>query len=198
MQIVLWQKKTLINIRTDIIEDSIRKNPHVKETDAFISIDSRLIINIREREPVLRIFTDDNSFYIDKDGDIFSVSSKFAPMVMVANGYVGKYYNTLNTNIYDSVYENSKIRNLFLLNNMIKQYPLLNSQIGQLYINSNNEYDIIPELGNHIVQLGDFTDIDTKLKNLNAYYKEILKTNNWDKYDIINMTYKNQIVCTKK
>lgn len=193
--ITLNKKK---NIYTESIEDSIMNNPFVKKTDVYFSIDGGLIINISEREPVLRIFTDKESFYIDKEGDIFPTSSSYSPMVMVANGYLGTWSETIGTNIYDTIYNNSKIRNLFTLNTLINKYPLLSSQINQLYINSKNEYDIVPELGNHIVQMGRFEDIETKLCNLNAYYQKILKTDSWDSYKTINLTYKNQIVCTKK
>lgn len=186
------------DIFTKNIEDSILHNPFVKKADVYFSVDGNLIINIKEREPVLRIFTDKKSFYIDKDGDIFPVSKNYSPMVMVANGYLGKWTKTNGTNIFDTVYDNSKIRNLFTLNILINNYPLLSSQINQLYINSKNEYDIVPELGNHIVQMGKFEDIETKLCNLNAYYHKMLKTDSWDSYKTINLTYKNQIVCTKK
>ncbi len=186
------------DINTEALEDSIMKNPFVKDADVFLSIDNKLIINIREREPVIRIFTDDDSFYLDKDGDIFPVSDNYSPRVTVANGYVGKWTDIYKTNIFDSVYDNSKLKDLYILNSMINDYPLLGSQIEQLYINSKNDYDLVPELGNHIIQLGNLSDIETKLRNLNAFYLKILLTEKWDSYKSINMTYKNQIVCTKK
>ncbi len=65
-------------------------------------------------------------------------------------------------------------------------------------MNSKGEYDLIPELGNHLVQFGTFDNAQIKLRNLDAYYRKSLKTDDWDIYKTINLTYKDQIVCTKK
>ena len=40
--------------------------------------------------------------------------------------------------------------------------------------------------------------IDDKLINLEAYYRKNLTIPDWDKYRTINLTYRDQIVCTKK
>ena len=103
-----------------------------------------------------------------------------------------------NSNIYDTIYDNTVFQELFFLTKLINQNSLLEAQINQIYVNSKGEYDLIPELGNHLVQLGTLNDIQNKLQNLEGYYRKNLKSSDWDKYKIINLTYKDQIVCTKK
>jgi cell division protein FtsQ len=41
-------------------------------------------------------------------------------------------------------------------------------------------------------------NIDEKLRNLESFYKKKLLKEGWEKYEIINLMYTNQIVCTKK
>ena len=90
------------------------------------------------------------------------------------------------------------MRKVFYLYSKIANNNFLNSQIGQIYVNSKGEYDLVPLLGEHLVKLGPLENIDEKLINLEAYYRKNLTIPDWDKYRTINLTYRDQIVCTKK
>ena len=41
-------------------------------------------------------------------------------------------------------------------------------------------------------------DFEKKLENLKLFYEKAIPKVGWEKYSIINLKYKNQIVCTKK
>jgi len=191
-------KLEINNIETSHIEKLLSKNPFIDEVDSYLTLNGKLLINIKEKEPIIRIYDKNKGgFYIDNYGDIFPVSSQYSPRVLIANGYINEEANT-NSNIYDTIYDNTVFQELFFLTKLINQNSLLEAQINQIYVNSKGEYDLIPELGNHLVQLGTLNDIQNKLQNLEGYYRKNLKSSDWDKYKIINLTYKDQIVCTKK
>lgn len=193
------QKLMINEIDTDIIEESLAINPYIDKVDSYLTIDGTILINIKEKEPIIRIYDkSEKGFYIDNIGDIFPISNRYAPRVLISNGYINETITDLNSNITDSVYDTSVFREVFFLTQLINNNSLLKAQINQIYVNSKGEYDLIPELGDHIVQFGNITDATNKLRNLEAYYQKYLKTSNWDSYSIINLTYKDQIVCTKK
>lgn len=186
-------------IKTEDIEKTLSTNPFIDMVDCYLTIDGRLLINIKEKEPIIRIYDKGNKgFYIDGKGDIFPISRQYAPRAMIANGYINEKITDFNSNIADTIYDAGIFREVFLLTQMINQYSLLKAQINQIYVNSKGEYDLVPELGDHIVQFGIIYDAPDKLRNLDAYYQKYLKTSNWDGYKTINLTYKDQIVCTKK
>ena len=186
-------------IDTDVIEEALAINPYIDRVDSYLTIDGKILINIKEKEPIIRIYDKGGKgFYIDNKGNIFPISRQYAPRVLITNGYINETVTDFNSNITDSVYDESVFREVFLLTQLINNNSLLKAQINQIYVNSKGEYDLIPELGDHIIQFGNITDAPIKLKNLNAYYQKYLKTSNWDSYKIINLTYKDQIVCTKK
>jgi|TARA_B100001971_G_C18133646_1_gene506273 cell division protein FtsQ len=186
-------------LETDKIENVLTNNPYIDEVDSYFTVDGRLLINIKEKEPIIRIYDSGNEgFYIDNNGDIFPISRQFAPRVIIANGYIKDKITNFNSNITDSIYSSSFLQELFYLTQLINQNELLKAQINQIYVNSKGEYDLIPELGNHLVQFGTFDNAQIKLRNLDAYYRKSLKTDDWDIYKTINLTYKDQIVCTKK
>ena len=73
-----------------------------------------------------------------------------------------------------------------------------NDWIGQIYVDSDNNVELIPRVGNHKVVLGSFDDYLTKLENLRLFYEQAIPKVGWEKYSEINLKYKNQIVCIKR
>jgi len=181
------------------LEEAISQNPFVENVDAYLGINRGLIINIEEREALLRVFLpDQRSFYIDKNGVIFPLCDYFTPRTLIANGYIKTPVVRNYTYATDTMYAESDLPGLYLLAKKIIARPFLRAEISQIYKNSKGKYDLIPEVGHHTVRLGRAEEIDNKLDHLEAFYKEKLPKEGWDKYKIINLEYKNQIVCIKK
>jgi cell division protein FtsQ len=54
-------------------------------------------------------------------------------------------------------------------------------------------------VGNHKIIFGKAENIAEKFNKLKLFYTEGLnKSDSWRKYSIINLKYKNLVVCTKK
>lgn len=182
-----------------ILENYICTNPYVAYVDAYINIQRDLIVNIEERKALLRFYLPDNSsFYMDCSGNLFPLCTTFTPRVTIANGYIDVPKPFKNSCILDSVYAKSVLPDIYLLANEISASRFLNAQISQIYVNSRGEFDLIPELGSHTIRLGKLDNLHEKLRNLESFYKKKLVKEGWEKYEIINLMYKNQIVCTKK
>ena len=73
----------------------------------------------------------------------------------------------------------------------------LKAQIGQIYVNEFNEFELIPRIGSHVILLGKAEDLDDKFRRLYAFYRFGLNKIGWNKYSVINIKYKNQVVCSK-
>ncbi len=193
------RNKMIKEISTRRIENIIGQNVFVQNADAYINLDKNLIINVREKVPVLRIFPrKDDGFYIDQNGQMFPLSENYTYRVIIANGYLNFSYDGDHLSIYDTVYKKNTLRDIFELTNIIHKNDFLTAQISQIYVNSIGEYDLIPELGDHIIQLGTVENASEKLTNLEYWYKKAMLKEEWNKYKIINIKYKDQVVCTQK
>ncbi len=182
----------------EAIEEEINKNPWVGKSDVFTDIEGNLIVNVSERKPVLRVFPKrGKGFYIDKNGDVIPLSRKYAPRVMVANGYIKTSLIKGHDNIYDTVYKSDELKELLYLVKNISEYPFVNALAGEIYLNSRGEYDIVPSFGCDYIKLGDTSGLDNKMENLIAFYKKAYVYEGLDKYKILNLKYNNQIICTK-
>lgn len=186
-------------VNPEAVESGLINNPYVKSVDVFVTIDKNLIINIEEKEALLRIYNrKQDGFYIDHSGNMIPLSTNYTPRVLIANGYINVSMNEQHDNIYDTIYAKTPLLDLFKITKLIHQNKFLKAQIGQIYVNSQGEYDLIPQLGTHLIRLGSIEDVNQKLEDLELFYKKALIREGWDKYEIISLKYKNQVVCKRK
>jgi cell division protein FtsQ len=87
--------------------------------------------------------------------------------------------------------------NLYRLTMYITPDKFLKAQIAQIYVNEQGEFELIPRVGSHVILLGSAEDLDDKFRRLFAFYKFGLNKIGWNKYNVINIKYKNQVVCSK-
>jgi cell division protein FtsQ len=53
-------------------------------------------------------------------------------------------------------------------------------------------------VGDHIIQLGDASELDSKLSRMRTFYTEGLDKAGWNKYKTINLKFHDQVICTKR
>jgi cell division protein FtsQ len=196
--------KPLGYINTGSIEQAIRQQPYVAKVKVYENNEGTLFIDIRQREPLLRIINRKyESFYLDESGALLPVNPDFSARVLVANGVIDDSYMKnpgYRVNVMamsDSVFYDSLLTNLYRLTMYINHDRFLKAQIAQIYVNEFNEFELIPRIGNHVILLGNAEDLDDKFTKLYAFYKLGLNKIGWNKYNVINIKYKNQVVCSK-
>ncbi len=192
----------LTDINTHDIEELFAKISYVKKVEIYTTIDGVLTIKIMQRKPIIRIITSGGStWYIDKDGFILPASRKFVPHILVANGDFNmgnQLRETLSlSEVEDKVFYKSWFDALTLAK-FINEDDFLSAQVVQLYLNSKNNFEIIPRVGAHQIVLGDASELKNKFFKLEVFYKEGLKNIGWNKYQKIDLRFKNQIICTKR
>ena len=72
------------------------------------------------------------------------------------------------------------------------------AMIYQIDITPQRLFEMIPKIGNQLIVFGDATDVDAKLQKLKLFYKEVVVKAGWNKYSVINVQYKNQVVARRK
>jgi cell division protein FtsQ len=76
--------------------------------------------------------------------------------------------------------------------------PFWNAQIVQVYVNREGEFELVPRVGAQIILFGDGSQIRQKFFKLETLYREGFRQKRWNHYEIINLKYNNQVICTKK
>ena len=111
------------------------------------------------------------------------ISPRYVAHVPVVSGYVEKSFAV--SDLYKFA--------LFLQGN-----EFWNDQIEQIYVHPDQEVELVPRVGNHRIILGTLEGFEEKLEHLKLFYEQAIPKMGWEKYSMINLKYKNQIVCTKK
>lgn len=187
------------DVNTEGIEEMIAKNIYVESADVYLNLDKNIVINICEKNPVIRIYSKKGKgFFIDEKGHLLPLSPNYSPRVLIANGYIDAAFEDPNITIYDSIYKSSPLADLFELSKLIQENKFINAQISQIYVNSVGEYDLVPVVGDHLIKLGNSKNAKQKLDKLEIWYKKALIKEDWNRYSIVNLKYKDQVVCTKK
>jgi cell division protein FtsQ len=72
------------------------------------------------------------------------------------------------------------------------------AQISQIDITPVKEFEMIPTIGNHIIEFGDGSNYEAKFKRLFIFYKQVLAKTGMEKYERIKVQYNNEIIGVKK
>jgi cell division protein FtsQ len=186
------------NLNLKKIKYEISKNPYVENADAFLNISGNLIVNVKEKVALLRVTNyKGKSCYIDLKGILFPLGEDYAERAIFVNGYIHAPL-VMGKSVQDSSYSKTMLPGLYDLAMKIHSNRFLNSEISQIFVNSQGNVDLIPELGNFIIHFGNLEEKEIKLENLEALYKQALVQEGWNKYKSINLAFTNQVICTKK
>jgi cell division protein FtsQ len=199
--------KPIGSINTALLEKIILSNPYVASVQVYSTIAGDLHADVNQRDPIVRIVNmHDEQYYIDKSGIFMPVSSEYTPPVIVANGYIFDPYSeikvqepikSLNDSLDTVNVAATMLGQVYSLSNFITANSFWSANLEQIYVNQDQELELIPRVGNQRIILGDTTDMSDKFKRLMIFYKEGLSKTGWNNYNIINLKYRNQVVCSK-
>ena len=177
---VLGRKVKEIN--TEDMELFFEKHPAVNNCEIYFTYGGSLHVDVTQREPLVRVFDANGSYYLDMDGLKMPVFRNYSAHTLVAAGYIGRL------NEADGLVRISKI---------IYDDPFWKAQIEQLYVNEKGEVILVPRVGDHLIEFGELERMEEKFRNLRALYNQGWDAREWNLYKKVNLKYKGQVVCTK-
>ncbi len=179
-------------INIEYLEEIIEKSSYVSDVEVYTDIKGKLAIEITQRIPIIRVINNTGvSYYIDKNGFRMPLCDKFTARVMVANG------NIYNKSHNEDIIATSLIKQLYVLAKYIDEDIFWKSQIEQIYVNEEKEFELVPRIGSHIILIGDTSNLENKFEKLMLFYQKCLNEIGWNKYRVINVKYNDQIIGQK-
>ncbi|MGN6246922.1 MAG: cell division protein FtsQ/DivIB [Ginsengibacter sp.] len=182
------EKSTVAALDLTTMEKQLEKNDWIRKAELFFDNNKVLQVKISEREPIARLFTVSGaSFYIDSSLNILPLSDKFSARLPVFTGFpaVAKKINKQDSALLVQVK---------LLSQYINEHPFWMAQIDQVDISSERHFDFIPKLGNQVIRFGDTDNYQQKFNKLLAFYQQVESKIGWNKYAVVDVQYKNQVV----
>lgn len=194
-------KLTLNRFDVTVLEEKLNKNNSIKDVQVYKTIDGQLMVNVTQRRPIVRVFSNNKSYYIDEDGNLMPLSDKYTARLLVVSGELNEPYwkrNLYNyNNLNDSILDKTLLDDIYKIAKYIDKSEFFKAQIEQVYVNKVSDFELIPKVGNHKIVFGGVDNLESKFEKLMIFYKKGLSKTGWNEYSEINLKYKNQVVCTK-
>jgi len=170
------------------IEQRVLRNRQIKSCQVFRGVEGTLNIDIEQHIPIARILMPDgrDDVYVDADGSFFPLSDRYSARILLLSG---EYFRNLS-----SLRAKRQEKNLQFIN-FINEDSFLKAQFTQLDIDTNGDINVVPLVGNHIIEFGEPTNIENRLNRLKIFYNQILPVKGWDGFSSVSVKYDGQIVC---
>lgn len=165
------------------IEVSLLKRRAIRRAETFITADGVLHVEIFQRRPVIKFcIREGKTFYMDKEGCIFELSSGAVTSAITVSG--------------DMCHKKGWREDLLELCLWIdgSQWK---DKIKEIRCREDGELTIIPALGKEKFIFGGPGGYREKFRLIEKYYNQIKKKDASDLYRSVNVKFENQIICRK-
>jgi len=190
------------NLVTMIPVDSVRSYiatiPWAIHTEANMTFDEVLKVEVVECQPVMRVYNKNgHSVYLDVDGNIFPESQNYTPHLLIGNGNLNfKALRNKNANIVDREYAKSDLPKMFDVMKSVLDNPYSKVCVKQVYYD-NKTYELVLNNVDMRVVLGNNKNVGVKLMNMKYFLDKMQGSPEMMNYSKINFNFENQVVCTK-
>ncbi len=172
-----------------VMEAAILKDKRVLTAEVYLEHKNQMVVKVVQRKPIVRISDmNANNYYLDEEGKRVPHVINESVRVPVVTGFIDGY-----TQNYAQMKKNN-LNDIFLLVNKIRKDDFLAPLIEQIHIEENKEILLVPKMGKKKIIIGNTENLDDKLYNLKTYYRQGTKKVGIDKFAILDLRYKNQVV----
>lgn len=191
----------LKNFKVAELEEKLSSNSSIKEVQVYKTIDGQLNIEVKQRRPIVRVFSKNDSYYIDEKGNLMLCSNKYTSRLLVVSGNLNepfnKRYKFNYENLPDTLTSKTLLDDVYKMAEYIDKSEFWKAQIEQIHVNKVYDFELVPKVGNHKIVFGGIDNLESKFEKLMIFYKKGLSKTGWNEYSVINLKFKNQVVCTK-
>lgn len=170
-------KETLV---LNKMEESLLKNPMIKNAEVFVTIDGSLGVKIEQRKPIARVLGSPD-FYIDEEGTKMPLSLVYSARVPIVIGNLNDDFDGV-TKLLLKINEDDFMREC-VIGLQIKPDESVNLRIRK------NDFKVL---------FGKPIDIDNKFQKFKAFYKLTKQDSLLSSYSLVNLKFNSQVVATKR
>lgn len=172
-------QKDKVDLNT--LENTLNHHEMIEKAEVFSTIDGFLNTRITQKIPILRVISDDDSYYLDKKGDRISLSTNFSARVPLVVGEISKEKRKSYLNLFNEINNDN-----FLSKNITGAQIMPSGNV----VLTNRSFDFKIAFGKPI-------NVKKKLKNYKAFFHHAIKDTLIKEYKEINLMFTQQVVCKK-
>lgn len=163
------------------LETVLDDHEMIEKAQVFSTVDGFLNTRITQKTPIVRVITDNESYYLDSKGSRISLSENFSARVPLVTGEISE--------------ENCKPY-LFLFNE-IKKDDFLSKNITGAQVMASGNVVLTNRSYDYKIAFGKPINVEKKLKNYKAFFHHAIKDTLIKSYKEVNVMFTQQVVCKK-
>lgn len=171
------------SINLNAIENLLKSKSAILETEAYITKNGILKIEVNQRQPIVRFIGKDSGYYADRFGRAFPLQSTYASYVQTVDGDIPE------------MTDSAKIIKIVRLVNFIEDSNDWRNKIVNISIDTTGNLTLIPRKGKEKFLFGQPDDIKNKMERMKLYYTSIIPATDSSRYTTVNVKYSGQIIC---
>ncbi len=185
---IIPEQITIGKIDLKKMENILTTNPWVEGVEIFVDNQQKININVSQRVPQARVFErNGDTYYLDNNVQKLPISEHY------------NHYEIVFVNVPEMKNDSLSLRlkrKMINIATTIKADSFWQAQTAEIIVNSTKDIQLIPVFGQQKILLGDAKNLEEQLENLLMFYKKIQNKIGWDKYQVLDARFKNQIVAS--
>jgi len=167
------------------IEKRLNTVQNIEKVKVHRLADNRVRIAVTPMIPVARVFDSyGRSYYINREGKRLTANARYRLDVPVVTGS------------FDAAHQPQM---LIPLLERIARDSAWNALVAQVAVEPHNhDVLLVPMIRGHVINLGDTSAIDSKLRRVMTMYRNVLPVKGWNYYDTISVKWGGQVVATRR
>lgn len=165
------------------LQSRLRGLDKIESAEVVRLSNDSLRIRVTPLKPIARIWTDEGSYYVNREGKRIAASSKYridVPQI------IGRF---------DSL---RPATSLLPLIDALASQKTFEQMITMINAEDSLNIILVPAIRGHVINLGSINNIDSKLDRLQTFYRRVLPEKGWEHYDTISLKWDGQIVATRR
>ncbi len=180
------------------IEKIVDGRSAVRKSQAYVTKDGILHVDVTQRRPVVRFQKSGGGFYADEEGYIFPLQRTYASHVQVVDGNIPLAADSGYKGAITDPKEKAWFENMMNVIGYIEDSRVWKEKIVQIHVDEGRDLILIPREGNEHFLFGQPVGIEDKFRKMEKYYTHIIPAKGEGHYKIVDLKYKGQIVCKEK
>ena len=180
------------------VEDIVDGRSAVLKSQAYVTRNGVLHVDVTQRKPVVRFQKSDGGFYADADGYIFPLQRTYASHVQIIDGNIPLAANSGYKGAIEDPKEKVWFESMMRVVNFIENSRTWKDMIVQISVDEGEDLILIPREGDEQFLFGQPVDIEDKFRKMEKYYTHIIPAKGANHYRTVDLKYKGQIVCKEK
>lgn len=177
------------DIDLKLLERRVEAHAFVADAQIFHDLRGNLVVDVKQARPIARIYDPYGADkYIDDRGLVLPVNGKHTARVPLVE--IEK-----KIDLKKAITDSKEGAELFEMLRFIDANDFWKAQIAHLVFEGSGEVTMLPQITKQKILFGKPSDLVEKFKKLEVFYKEILPNKGWNTYSLVNLKFKDQIVC---